>query len=246
MKQQKIEPSTLVPMDIFEPDGTLRVDLAYAGAKSFCGVIYRPGARLWLHKDLAAVVVLAAQAVRARHGLRMVVHDGLRTVAAQARMAQSDIVAAHPDWLYGPGRVLSPPGNGGHPRAMAVDVSLERPDGATVDMGTEFDELPLNGSDATVNRAHREHADLPPAVKENRRILEDAMTGAAGQLDLPLWPLPVEWWDCRFPGQVSERYAPLDDTDLPPQMRMTPLYMGSPGTPDFPHEHFIAKKEKIL
>src|ERR1700689_3003173 len=114
MKQEKIDPVALLPMDIFAVDGPLRVDLAYAGPLSFCGIIYRPGSRLWLHEDLAAIVVLAARLAHKEHGLRMVVYDGLRTVAAQALMAQADIVKAHPHWLEGPSRVLSPPGTGGH------------------------------------------------------------------------------------------------------------------------------------
>lgn len=246
MKQEKINPAALLPMDLFAAEGPLRVDLAYAGPQSFCGVLYRPGARLWLHEDLAAIVVLAAKLTFKAHGLRMVVYDGLRTVAAQALMAQSDIVKAHPHWLEGASRVLSPPGSGGHPRAMAVDVSLENDAGLLLDMGTAFDELPFDGSGPDVNRAHRLYENLPEEVKENRRILEDAMTGAAARLNLPLWPLPVEWWDFRFPAEVTNCYAPFDDTDLPPQMRMTAVHMNAPGPPDFPAEHFERKKTGLL
>jgi zinc D-Ala-D-Ala dipeptidase len=246
MKQEKINPAALVPMDLFAAEGPLRVELAYAGPQSFCGVLYRPDARLWLHEDLAAIVVLAAKLAFRGRGLRMVVYDGLRTVAAQALMAQSEIVKAHPHWLAGDSRVLSPPGAGGHPRAMAVDVSLETKKGVLVDMGTAFDELPFDGSGPAVNRAHRLFADLPSDVKENRRILQDAMTGAAKHLNLPLWPLPVEWWDFRFPVEVTNRYAPLDDADLPPQMRMTEAPFNASGPPDFPPEHFARKKASLL
>lgn len=246
MDQKKIDPTSLVPMDIFAAEAPLRVDLAYAGLESFCGIIYRKQARLWLHEDLAAIVVGAARTAHEKYNLRLVVYDGLRTMAAQALMAESDIVKAHPHWLVGESRVLSPPGAGGHPRAMAVDVSLETKDGNLLDMGTAFDELPLRGSGPDVNRAHRKFPDLAQEVKENRRKLDEAMNGAAAQLTLPLWPLPVEWWDYRFPKDVTERYAPLDDADLPPQMRMTGLHMDKPGPPDLSDGHFEVMKKKIL
>jgi len=246
MEQEKIDPATLVPMDVFTDDTPLRVDLAYAGTESFCGIIYRKQARLWLHEDLAAIVVRAARTAHEKYNLRLVVYDGLRTMAAQALMGESDIVRAHPNWLAGESRVLSPPGAGGHPRGMAVDVSLETKAGKLLDMGTAFDELPLTGSGPDVNRAHRKFADLTDEVKENRRKLDEAMNGAAAQLNLPLWPLPVEWWDYRFPKDVTERYAPLDDPDLPPQMRMTALHMDRPGLPDFSAGHFEAMRKKIL
>lgn len=243
---QKIDPASLVPMDIFTNDAPLRVDLAYAGPASFCGVLYRKEARLWLHEDLAAIVVVAARIAHEKYNLRLVVYDGLRTMAAQALMAESDIVKAHPQWLAGESRVLSPPGAGGHPRGMAVDVSLETKDGDLLDMGTAFDELPLKGSGPDANRAHRKFVDLTDEVNENRRRLDEAMNGAAAHLNLPLWPLPVEWWDYRFPKEVTDRYAPLDDPDLPPQMRMTDLHMNKSGPPDFKEGHFNVMRKKIL
>lgn len=233
-----VDIARLVPMDIFEGEEPLRVDLAYAGPRSFCGVLYRPGARLWLHEDLAAIVLLAARRCRAERGLRMILYDGLRTVTVQELMRDSAVVRAHPHWLEGETRVLSPPGAGGHPRAMAVDVSLETADGALLDMGTAFDELPRGGAGPETNRAHRLFGNLPEPVKNNRRVLEEAMTRAAAALGLPLLPLPVEWWDFRFPASHTGQFAPLADTGLPPQMRMTTLFMDAPGPADFPPAHF--------
>ena len=71
------------------------------------------------------------------------------------------------------------------------------------------------------------------------------MVEAARRLDVPLLPLPVEWWDFRLPREVNERYAPLSDADLPLQMRMTdcdaPVKMA-----DFDAAHFEGKKRDIL
>ncbi|MBI4031014.1 MAG: D-alanyl-D-alanine carboxypeptidase family protein [Proteobacteria bacterium] len=243
---KKIDPAHLTPMDMFEDTGWLRVHLAYARPDCFCGTVYREGARLWLHGDLAAVTVLAAKRLHEKNGFRMIVYDGLRTVEAQDAMLQSPAVRANPHWLAAESRVLSPPGMGGHPRGMAVDISLEDANGNLLDMGTAFDEFPSGGNGPDENRAHRDYAGLPGAVKESRRILQDAMTGAADALDLLLLPLPVEWWDFRFPADTVRAYAPLSDRDLPPQMRMTDRYADESGMPDFPPGHFEQMKKEIL
>lgn len=244
--QDIINPADLVPMDIFTGDLPITIDLAYAGSKSFCGVIYRAEARLWLYRDLAAMIVRAARHCYDRHGYQMVLYDGLRTVEAQQAMLESDIVKAHPHWLEEESRVLSPPGTGGHPRAMAVDVSLMDRDGRLLDMGTKFDELPEQGSGPDVNRAHRDYKGLPDSILENRCILTESMMSAADQLGLELLPLPVEWWDFRFPKEISDRYAPLSDRDVPPQMRMTSRYSEHKEPEDFSEDHFEQIKKEIL
>ena len=243
---EKLNPALMVPMDMFEYTGWLRVDLAYAGAESFCGVIYRPEARLWLHEDLAAIALLAARRAFEQHGLALVLYDGLRTVTAQEAMLETPIVKANPHWLAGESRVLSSPGLGGHPRGMAVDVSLEESGGALLDMGTAFDEFPSGGSGPDTNRAHRDYAKLPEEVLANRRLLQTLMTGATATLGMHLLPLPVEWWDFRFYPDIINSWAPLDDRDLPPQMRMTTRHMNHAGAPDFPAGHFERLKEKLL
>jgi D-alanyl-D-alanine dipeptidase len=136
-------------------------------------------------------------------------------VEAQAAMQETIIVKAHPEWSDGPNRLLSKPGQGGHPRGMAVDVAVE--DIATSqawDMGTVFDTM-------TVQSA-RGYTGFPAHILENRQKLEKAFTDGAVSLNLPLLPLPSEWWDFRFPASYSETYAPLSDIDLPDNIRMTP------------------------
>ncbi len=232
-------------MDMFTPDFPVRVELAYARPDGLCGAIYRPQARLWLHEDLAAIVLLAARLASGRSGLSLILYDGLRTVSAQALMRESPLVRAHPHWTDSADPVLSLPGKGGHPRGMAIDIGLETPEGKRVDMGTAFDEMPEGGTGPKENRAHRLFADLPPEVKKNRALLEGAMVDAARLFDRPLWPLPVEWWDFRFPAETYNRYAPLDEADLPPQMRMTANPTPEGGIPDFPDPHFKSLHEKI-
>ncbi|MCB9990007.1 MAG: D-Ala-D-Ala dipeptidase [Rhodospirillales bacterium] len=223
MTQKQITPDALVPMDIYGDSHKIRIDLVYADAAHpeniFKTDIYRQQARLWLHKEFAAIVVRAAEIMGERWGGIFVLKDGLRTTDAQQAMQETAIVKANPQWLAdGPSRLLSPPGRGGHPRGMAVDVTVEDADGTPWDMGTSFDHLTTDPAD---NPAARDYMSLPAHVLENRRRLEQAFNDAAQELGLPLLPLPAEWWDFRFPASYSDAYAPLSDQDLPPDMRMT-------------------------
>lgn len=218
----KIVPSSdLVAMEPFAGDHPVRVDLVYAHAghpENIFGKIYRDEARLWLHRDLAAIVLKAGDTLKRERGWRLVLKDGLRTVEAQQFMQQAEIVRRNPHWLEGPDRLLSPPGQGAHPRAMAIDLVPETLEGLAVDMGTAFDFLSENPQHNPAARAFR---GLPAIILENRAALEAAMIGAARDLGLPLFPLPSEWWDFRFPADFYGQYAPLRDADLPEDMRMS-------------------------
>ncbi len=216
---KKIDPQSLVSMNGCE-GRALRADIAYARADNllFAERIYRQDAQLWLHRDLAAIVLEAARRCFKDHGCRLILHDGLRTVEAQEKMLETARVKANPHWLAEPG-LLSKPGAGGHPRGMAVDVSLEDENGRILDMGTPFDFLSDDPSPLR-NPAHRQHTRLSRAAVTNRNILSNAMMAAAESLKIPLLPLPQEWWDFRLPKEIYELYAPLSDADLPPEMRM--------------------------
>lgn len=243
-----INPADLVPMDLFTADLPLRVDVAYTqdAPKSFCGAIYRTGARLWLHRDLAVVVLRAAARARA-DGYGLVLYDGLRTSEAQALMRRTRIVRENPQWLEGETRMLSPPGRGAHPRGMAIDVTLYAiAGGALCDMGTAFDAMPEKGAGPgpDSNPAHRDSPHICAAARENRaRLTRYMMAGADGQA---LLPLPQEWWDYRFPAEIYNRYDPLSDADLPPQMRMTAQARFAPGPADFDDAHFARLRVALL
>jgi zinc D-Ala-D-Ala dipeptidase len=214
-----IPAADLVDMTPWHESGLLRIELAYAQGDNllFGEPVYRPGARLWLHRRLAGVVEAAA-ALAAKAGYRLVLYDGLRTTTAQARMLETQKVKDNPHWLEEP-RLLSPPGAGAHPRGMAIDVALETPEGRLLDMGTDFDFLARDpGPDH--NPAHRLYTHMTPDVRKNRALLDEFMLSAGGQAGEELFPLPQEWWDYRLPPSVYEHYAPLGDEDLPPAMRM--------------------------
>ena len=192
-------------------DIPLRIDFAYASADNhlFGEAIYRPDAKLRLYKDLANIVLRAGEICYERCGRGLILYDGLRTVDAQEAMMRTQRVKDNPHWLEEP-RLLSIPGAGGHPRGMAVDVSIEG-----LDMGTVFDDLS--------ERAHRDYQELPQEILKNRQLLEDVMMEAASELNIPLLPLPEEWWDFRLLPSFSNQFAPLRDQDLPTEFRMCRL-----------------------
>lgn len=191
----------------------IAIKLAYEQADNllFGEQIYRTGAKLWLHKNLAKVVLSASHKVYKETGGMLVVYDGLRVVEAQEAMLKTQKVQENPQWLEEP-RLLSPPGAGGHPRGMAVDLSIQDADGQLLDMGTPFDFLSSDPSPA-VNKAHRDYGH-PDHIKANRKILDDAMMNAS------VMPLPQEWWDYRLMPDVYEQYAPITDAELPDHMKL--------------------------
>ncbi len=241
MKSKSINPAELIPLDIFTHSYPIAIDLVYANAnhpENIFGEIYRPGARLWIHYELAAVLLLASIICHARRpGTVFQAKDGLRTVEAQTLMLQSRAAQDNPHWLEEPGRLLSPPGKGAHPRALAIDVVLIDAGGKALEMGTQFDHL---SEDPDYNPAARSFTDLSPEALENRRLLEESMLEASALLEMPIMPLASEWWDFRLPADITEIFAPLWDADLPGQMRMTTLCGTAPAQPDFNERHFDA------
>src|SRR5436189_280619 len=129
MKQ--IDPSSLIDLQALADQQSVRLStqLVYAGPDNFLGeAIYKPGARLWLHHDLAHIVVAAADKMARMYGMFFVVTDGLRTVEAQQRMLAAKRTTENPQWIAD--QMLSKPGFGGHPRGMAVDIVLAGANGS--------------------------------------------------------------------------------------------------------------------
>ncbi len=242
-----VAPADLVPMDLFLGHEAVQVDVMYAGPASFCGIVYKSSARLSLHRDMAEVILAASRLIRDRIGGSLELYDGLRTTTAQAVICDTPVVKAHPHWTAeGPLRMFAPPGKGGHPRGMAIDLSVRNADGELLDMGTIVDALPEGGADPDSNPAHREYTRLTDKVKKNRDILTAAMIDAATMFGRPMRPLPSEWWDYRFPDDVYMRYSPLADEDVPPSLRLTGKIADDAGHPEFPRGHYDAVAELTL
>jgi D-alanyl-D-alanine dipeptidase len=221
---KKIRPDDLIALDDYVTTRPIAIDLVYAQENHddnmFQTGIYRKDAKMWCHRELAPIILHAADLCWQRAKLVFELKDCLRTVEAQEAMRDSDIVRANPQWLEGPARLLSPPGAGGHPRGMAVDIILVDVDGEEVDMGTPFDFLT---TDRENNPAARDYKNLSADILKHRKLLEDCMRDAAKAAGRELLPLPQEWWDFRFPYSYSNQFEPIRDANLPPDMRMTAL-----------------------
>lgn len=246
MTLRPIDPADLVPMDLFARDHPLSIDVIYAGPDSFCGPVYRKDARLSLHRDMAEVVLLTAHRVHERSRATLVLYDGLRTTTVQALICATPIVRAHPHWTAdGPLRMFAPPGKGGHPRGMAIDLSVRGADGQMLDMGTAVDALPAGGADKDQNPAHREYVALTDAVRRNRDLLTGAFLDAAAALNRIIRPLPSEWWDYRFTDDVYNAFAPLADEDVPPALRLSGVVPADQGYPELPESHYQNVAQKV-
>lgn len=211
---QKIDPTDFVLMNDVADDESIRIDQVYRYANHsenvFSVALYPNNFGFWLHKDLSDIVIQAARLFRREHNMCLVLKDGLRPVRAQQAMQDTDIVKAHPEWCMEPNRMLSPPGRGAHPRGMAVDLTIEKFDGAPVDMGTVFDDFsidPVNG----LPRAHRDNMNFSDEILSNRQLLTDIMMKAAVSCGRDLWLLRAEWWDFRFPLDYTEIFEPIAD-----------------------------------
>ena len=238
MKQ--IAPSDLVPMDIFVGREPVEVDLVYANANHprniFGEALYHSQARLWAHKRIAAITLLAARILHRETHYKFSLKDCLRTTDAQTAMGKTQIVKDNPDWLEEPNRMVSPSGSGAHPRGMAIDVCVLDADSMEINMGTSFDEMH--------SKSYRSCDDLPADILEKRRLLEDSFMASAQKLGFDFLPLPSEWWDFRFPANVYKAYKPLSDKDLPPQMQMTHRIENE--IPDFDDTQFVSLADKII
>ena len=175
------------------------------------GELYHDKADIYIHKDLLVIVLSAAVKVNREHGYRIQIDDSLRTVDAQQIMEK---VAVARNWNDD---LVSRPGNGMHPKGLAVDAELTDTDGNLVDMGSHFDEF-FEISDRYHNKSHREYVRLTPEQKANREILDGAMLFAAGEHHVELQLLPEEWWDYRFKSDPFG-IVPAADKNLPVKMR---------------------------
>ncbi len=172
------------------------IDLRYATPDNLTGrPIYRRP-RCLLHPDAAGALARAAEGARA-FGLRLHVWDAFRPVEAQWALWR-----ALPDARW----VADPRLGSAHGRGVAVDLTLARPDGTLIDMGTGFDEA--------VPASHHGTASVSAEAQRNRQVLAGIMAVAG-------WTLyPFEWWHYQLP--TAEGYPLLHDTALGPLGMMGP------------------------
>lgn len=199
----------------------LHIDAVYADANHprniFQTALYRSDAKIWCHKDLFKITLKAAELCYQQSGLLFEIKDALRPIEAQQKMQDTPIVKANPQWCAPPLNLLSRPGEGGHPRGMAVDIILIDQNGDAVDMGTPFDFFTEDPHD---NPAARNFTGFAPDILERRTCLEQSMIMAAQEQEYDILPLPQEWWDFRFYPKLIKTFAPMSDHDLPKDMKI--------------------------
>jgi len=215
----EIQTSDLVPLNAFENEFPIKIDMVYANQNHpdnhFIN-LYNPNAQiLWTHKDLGIITLVAAKVCFEKHGWIFEIKDSLRPIEAQEGMAH---------YGYDPSLVL-PPGKGGHPRAMAIDIQpFDTISQSYVEMGTDFDYFAKNPE--IENMAARNCTDFGGndqqnnIILQNRTILDDAMHIAASLIKIPFLPFPPEWWDYRFAPKYFEMFAPLSESNLQPYQRL--------------------------
>lgn len=195
------EPAPTEPTELREPgdDELVKVtdyipgvfqELAYATGNNFTGQRIYDFTDAYLRygtvKKLAEVCGELAE-----QGLGLLIWDGFRPVAAQAKLWE-----ICPDETY-----VSHPvtGNRSHCRGGAVDVTLvELQTGELLEMPTGFDDF--------TKYADRDYSDCSPEAAENARLLETVMKKYGFK------PYSAEWW--HFTDTDS---YPVDETFTPKQ-----------------------------
>jgi len=170
----------------------VRSELRYAGPDNFVGAdMYSPFDCAWLHRDAAASLERAAEALAvAEPALSLLILDALRPQRVQERMWK----ALEPRGLTG---YLANPERGSiHSFGMAVDVTLVDANGRELDMGTGFDDL-TERSHPALERQMLERGELREEHLRNRRVLRDAMAAAGWR------GINSEWW--HFDGGDREK-----------------------------------------
>lgn len=173
---------------IAAPEFDVEIDLAYATPRNITGAPVYRHARCYLHE---AAVEHLSRAIRlaAALGLRFRIFDAWRPVEAQWKLWNA---CPAPEFLADPRRG-SP-----HSRGAAVDLTLIDGAGASLDMGTGFDEF--------TPRSHHADPDAAPAVQRNRAILLGLMTAAG-------WDFyGNEWWHYQLFD--PRRFPLLSDTAI--------------------------------
>jgi D-alanyl-D-alanine dipeptidase len=164
-------------------DSALDIDLRYPTANNFAGrVLYTHWDCAWLRAEAANGLVQAAQQLqRLSPGWRLRVLDALRPHRVQQAIWED--VKGTPMQMY-----FADPAHGSiHSFGMAVDVTLLRPDGLEVDMGSGFDEM----SERSHPALHDDHLSCGVLQAEHvqiRGLLTQAM--AAGGFG----GISTEWW----------------------------------------------------
>lgn len=180
----------------------IRVELLYATTGNFVGeVMYGDLTKAYLHPQaVEALAAAAAQLSILRPGYRLKITDAARPMSVQRRMYVKVRGTSK-------ARYVSNPANGGglHNFGLAVDITIENPDGNEIDMGTPVDHL---GPEANINREAFlvKTGKISAAAAKNRVLLRRVMKAGG------FMPLKSEWWhfNLKSRAEAKRRYKLLD------------------------------------
>lgn len=176
--------SSIDLVNVAELDSTIIVDLKYATADNFMeDTLYSANICL-LRKNVAEQLIKAHQSLRPKN-LRLKIWDAYRPLSVQKKMWEK-----MPDPRY----VADPARGSNHNRGAAVDVTLVDANGNEVEMPTEFDDFS--------QRARSDNPDVSERAKQNRSILQQAMTSQG------FLTITSEWWHFNYTG--CHNYSILD------------------------------------
>ncbi|OPZ76870.1 MAG: D-alanyl-D-alanine dipeptidase [Alphaproteobacteria bacterium ADurb.Bin438] len=176
------------------------------------GKLYHENSDIYVYKDLMIITLIASLYVNKYYDYKLKINDCLRTVDAQAKM---ELIAIKNNW---PSSMVSRPGEGLHPKGLAIDVELIDENHKLLDMGSKFDEFSSN-PDEFHNKSHRFYVGLSENHKKNRKILDEAFIYAAKKCKVEINFLETEWWDFRYKSDIFN-LKPLYDKELPKNMRL--------------------------
>lgn len=171
-------------VDITTLDSTIVVDLRYATKDNFMGDTLYSANICLLRRNVAEQLVKVHQSLR-NMNLSLKIWDAYRPLSVQKKMWEK-----MPDPRY----VADPARGSNHNRAAAVDVTLVDSKGNELEMPTAFDDFS--------QRARSDYPDASERAKQNRTILQQAMT-AHGFLTIS-----SEWWHFNYIG--CHDYSILD------------------------------------
>jgi D-alanyl-D-alanine dipeptidase len=174
------DPSATRPADLVEIvklDGTIKLDIRYAGTNNFVGKPVYKEARAFLQRP-AAEALVAAHKELARYGYGLLIHDGYRPWTV-TRLFWEITPPALREF------VADPATGSKHNRGAAVDLTMyDRAFGTAVDMPSGYDEM--------TRRAYPDYRGGAPDARGRRDLLRAVMERHDFAVE------PNEWWHFNY------------------------------------------------
>ena len=199
---QNLKPVFQDLVNILDVDSSFLVDLKYATADNFTGMVLYDGFDgAYLQPDVAIMLAEAHRYLKTLHyELRLLVYDALRPLSVQKIMWERVKDTPYHRYVAPPERLSL------HNFGAAVDVTLADSLGQALDMGTPFDHF---GRAAGINDEQLlvEQGILNKQQVQNRQLLRQIMLHAGFRT------ISGEWWHfnaCSL-AEAKQRYTLVDE-----------------------------------